>query len=210
MRKSGKLLDRLDVGGDVLALGAVAARGGHRQSAVLVKRRERQSVDFRLDGHLHFGLLPEIEKAPDPGVEFAHVLGRERVVQGQHRHRMFDLAEPAGRRRAHAFRRTIRAHQLGKAFFDRVVALFEGVVGRIGNHRRIGLMISRIMGGDLGGEGGQLRLGLIASVSLATAMSRGASEVAARLVIDAAIIYGPLPCFRGEEGTHLSEARMGR
>ena len=42
------LLDRLDIGGDVLAFGAVAAGGGGDKFAILVAQRHRQPVDLRL------------------------------------------------------------------------------------------------------------------------------------------------------------------
>ena len=43
-------LDRADIGGDVLALGAVAAGGGGDEFAVLVAQRHRKAVDLRLGG----------------------------------------------------------------------------------------------------------------------------------------------------------------
>ena len=51
------VLERFDVGGDVLAFGAVAARRAGDEHAVLVAQRHRQAVDLRLGGERDFLVL---------------------------------------------------------------------------------------------------------------------------------------------------------
>ncbi len=79
--------DGAEIGGDVLALGAVAARRPEGQRAALVGEVDGQPVDLRLgdDGQGRVG--GQAEEAAGAGVEFDEILGREGVVERQHRHR---------------------------------------------------------------------------------------------------------------------------
>ena len=72
------VLERADVGGDVLALGAVAAGGGGDELAVLVAQRHRQPVDLRLGAEVDPVVVGELEEAPDAADEVEHVLARQR------------------------------------------------------------------------------------------------------------------------------------
>ena len=107
-----------DVGGDVLALVAVAAGGGGDEPAVLVADRAGQAVDLGLGGDGERLVGGEPEEAADAGEELDHVLLGEGVVERQHRHGVDDLAEAPDRRRADPLARTVRALELREARLD--------------------------------------------------------------------------------------------
>ena len=96
-------LDRSNVGGDVLALGAVTARRCTDELSALVADRDGQAVDLRLGHDDDRFALVEIEEAPHARDEFADVSILERVAERQHRRVMAELAEGVGGRRADAF-----------------------------------------------------------------------------------------------------------
>ena len=102
------VLQGADIGGDVLALGAVAAGRGGDEFAALVAQRHRQPVDLRLGGKIDPLVVAELEEAADAADEFEHVFFGERVVERQHRHRVADFLEAPGRRRADLLRRRVR------------------------------------------------------------------------------------------------------
>src|ERR1700730_17361172 len=85
------VLERADIGGDVLALGAVAAGGGGDEFAGFVTQRHREPVDFRLGAEVDLVVFAEFQEAPDATDEIEHVRFRKGVVERQHRHRMPDL-----------------------------------------------------------------------------------------------------------------------
>ena len=84
--------DRADVGGDVLALVAVAAGRRLHERPVLVAQRARQAVDLGLGGHGERGLVRKPEKAAHPGAELADLLVGENVGERQHGHGVPTLA----------------------------------------------------------------------------------------------------------------------
>jgi hypothetical protein len=116
------VLQRLDVGGDVLALSTIAACRRLGQLAILVAQRHRQAVDFRLgrDRERLFGV--ELEEAADALDELGHVLLGKRVVEREHRHRVPHLGEPASRRDADFQREAVERAQIGKALLERAIA----------------------------------------------------------------------------------------
>ncbi|MGY3447697.1 hypothetical protein ACVILH_000039 [Bradyrhizobium sp. USDA 4353] len=93
-----------DVGGDVLALGAVAAGGRRNQFATFVAQGHRQPVDLRLGREIDAIVIRELEETRNAADEVAHVLLGEGVVERQHRHGVPDLLETAGRRCADLLR----------------------------------------------------------------------------------------------------------
>ena len=95
--------DRAQVGRDVLARAAIAARGPQDEDAVLVSQADRQAVDLEL-GHVgRSGLaVGQPEAATHPRVEGPQLVGIEGVGQRQHGNAMLDLpqrpaGDPAGR-----------------------------------------------------------------------------------------------------------------
>ena len=154
------VFQRADIGGDVLALGAVAAGGGGDEFAVLVAQRHGEPVDLRLGAEGDFLVVAQFEEAADAGDEIDDVLLRERVVERQHRQRVADFLELAGRRAPDPARRRIRPHEVGEALLDRRVALAQRVVGGVADGRLVLLVIALVVRGDLGRQPGQLGLGL--------------------------------------------------
>ena len=144
------VLQRLHIGGDILAFGAVAARRAGDELAFLVAQRHRQAVDLRLGGECDLLVLRQTQKAADAADEIDDVFFGKGIVERQHRHRVADLGESRRGRRADPLRQAFQRAQLRKARLDRVVALAQRVIGRIRNGRRILLIIAAVMLGDFG------------------------------------------------------------
>ncbi len=157
------VLQRFHIGGDIFALGAVAARRAGDELAVLVAQRHRQAVDLRLGGEYDLLVLRQAQKAADAADEIDDVLLGKGIVERQHRHRMPHFGEARRRRRADPLGQACQRAQLRKARFDRVVALAQRVIGRVRHGRRIVLVIAPVMRGDLGLEPRVLGLGLLFS-----------------------------------------------
>ena len=103
------VLHRAHVGGDVLARGAVAARCGAHQAAVLVRERDGRAVDLELAHHGHHA--PErLRHTLDPRVQLVQVHG---VVQRVHAPGMAHGSELLAHVAAHALRGAGRVDQLG-------------------------------------------------------------------------------------------------
>ena len=154
------LLERADVGGDILAFRAVAARRGRDQLAVLVAQRHRQAVDLGLGGKRHHLVLLQVEEAADAGDEVLHLRGVERVLQRQHRHRVAHLGEATRGRSADLARQAFQRLQIGKFRLDRLVAPPQRVVFGVGDGRRVLLVVGLVVLLDLGFEARVLALRL--------------------------------------------------
>ena len=153
------VLQRADIGGDVLALRAVAAGRGGDEFAALIAQRHRQPVDLRLGGKIDL-VVAELEKALDAADEVEHVLFGKRVVERQHRHRVPDLPEAPRRRRADLLRRRVRRDEFGKALLDGVVALAQRVVFGVGDAWRVVLIVALVVPFELQRQPHVLDLGL--------------------------------------------------
>ncbi len=103
----------------------VAARD---EPAALVAQRAGQPVDLGLGGEGDLLVLRQPQEAAHALDELAHLLVVERVAEREHRHRVADLGEFRGRLRADPAARAIRAHELGKARLDLLVAPPQRVV----------------------------------------------------------------------------------
>ncbi len=143
------VLERADIGGDVLALGAVAARRRGDEFAFLVTQRHREPVDLRLGAEIDPVVVTELEEAADAADEVEHVFLGKRVVERQHRHRVADLPEFAGRRRADLLRRRGAGDEIGKPRLDGIEALAQRVIFGVGNLRRVFLIVSPVVTLDL-------------------------------------------------------------
>ena len=156
-------LQRLDIGGDVLALGAVATRGGANELAILIAQRHRQAVDLRLGAERDLLVVGQAQEAADAADKIDDVVFGERVVERQHRHRVPDLGETPGRRRADPLRQALQRAQLRKARFDGIVAPPQRVIFGVGDARRVVLIVAPVVPGDLGREPRVFGLGLFLS-----------------------------------------------
>jgi hypothetical protein len=81
------------IGGDVLALGTVAARRRHGETPVLIAQRDAKPVDFRLGGDVQWIAFREAQETPDAVEEFQRFVLGENVAQRQHRHLVTHLAK---------------------------------------------------------------------------------------------------------------------
>ena len=159
----GHIGQGLEIGGDVLAHRSVAAGRTLDEFPALIAQAGREPVDLGLGHHLDGDILRQAEKAADAGEEIADIGFLEGIVEGEHGHRMADLGEAGCRRGANLLARAVGPAQLGKTSLDRLVALDQSVIGRVGYLRRILLIIELAVMSDPGreiGKGGlRLRLG---------------------------------------------------
>ena len=152
--------DGANVSGDVLALAAVAARGGNHQAPSLVAQRYRKAVDFHLGGDIERRAGVELQEAPHAANEIARLFIGEDVAERQHAHRVADLGEFRGRRGADLLRRAFRAGQAWKALLQHLDTLPQPVIVRIGDFRLVFLVIKLVMPLQLGRQKLVLGLGL--------------------------------------------------
>ncbi len=175
MSAFGTVASVRDIGGDVLAGDAVAARGAQHEPAVLVAERGREPVDLGLGHHRDRRLfdprhiLGRAEEIADGAEEGAHLVLVEGVVERQHRRRMPHLGEAGGGRGADAARRAVGADEVGKALLDRVIAPAQRVILGVRDLGRVLLVIEPVVVRDRGGQPLQLplRLGLGESAVIA-------------------------------------------
>ena len=156
----GHVRHHADIGGDVLALVAVAAGGGGDEPALLVADRARQAVDLRLGGDRQRLVRRQAQEAADAGDELGDILLAEGVVERQHRHRVHDLAEAADRCRTDPLARAVLALEAGEARLDRKVAPAERVVVRIRDAGVVLLVVAAVVLGDRGREARKFARGL--------------------------------------------------
>ena len=142
------VVQRLDIGGDVLAFAAVAARRAGDELAVLVAQRHRQAVDLRLGGKHDLLIVGKPQEAADAADKIDHVGFGEGVVERQHRHRVPHLGEARRGRDADPLRQAFARAQLRKARLDRGVAPPQLVIFGVGDRRRVFLIIAPIVPGD--------------------------------------------------------------
>ena len=129
------------IGRDVLAFGAVAARRAAHEAAMFVGEVDRQPVDLRFGDERERRIRREAHEAARTSAEFGEFLGVHRVVEREHRHAVADLGEAALRRVADAVGGRVRTNQLRKTRLDRGVAQAQRIVIRVGNLRRVLLMV---------------------------------------------------------------------
>ena len=155
------VMQRADVGGDVFAFGAVAARRGGDQSAVLVAQRHRQAVDLRLSAEVDLVVVGQFEEAADAADEVDHVLLGEGVVERQHRHRVADFGEAARGRGADFERQRLQCAQFRKARLDCRVARAKRVVFGVADGRPVVLVVALVVLRDFLAEARMLRRRLL-------------------------------------------------
>ena len=138
-----------DIGGDILTLKAIAARGGRDKLAVFIAKGAGQAINFRLGGEGEFRCRIQAQKPPDPRDKFRNIFIAEDIGEREHRHDMFDLAKFGGGGRAHAQRGGIGGAQFGKFSLQRLITAAQGVIVRICYGRGVVLIIALVMRGDV-------------------------------------------------------------
>ena len=149
--------DRAQVGGHVLAGGAIAAGRALHEHAALVAQADRQPVQLGLGGEHQVVAIQAFADAAD---EIGHLLVAEGVAQRQHRHRMGDLREAAGRRRAHLGGRRGRVGEFGMRAFQRLEFAYQRVVVGVGQVRVVDLVVAPVGILDAAAEFGDARGGV--------------------------------------------------
>ena len=167
--------DGAHVGADVLARGAVAARGRAHEGAVAVRERHAEAIDLELarvgDG-VGLARAQGLVGASKPLVELVEV---HRVVDRVHARCMRHRGELARDEAAHALGVGVGRHELGMQFLDglelaehpvelgvRYLGVVEGVVAVgvvVEQVAKLGRASSRVLGvrvGRAGGGGGAL------------------------------------------------------
>ena len=158
--------DRAQVGGDVLADGAVAARGALDEKAVLVAQAGRQAVDLGLGDQGERHVLREVQEAPHALQELAHLGRGHGIVERQHGYAVADLAEVLDRRGADPMRRAVGADQIRKARLDRLIALTQRVILGVGDLRGGVAVVQPVVMRDLRREARELGRRLLAAQPL--------------------------------------------
>ena len=95
-------IHRAQIGGDILTLGAVAARRTTHEATVLVGQVDRQAIDLRFGDKCQLGARRQPDKASRAGTELAEFFHAHCIVERQHRHAMaapLRTRSPARRRR---------------------------------------------------------------------------------------------------------------
>ena len=123
MQTQGHVLDGADIGRDVLARRAVAARSGAYERAVLVGECNAAAIDFELAHEL--GQLAErVDHAVHPRVELFDV---HRVIERVHATFMTHRGELLSHRSADALRGRIRIEEHGVLCFELAQFVHERV-----------------------------------------------------------------------------------
>ena len=133
----GDGVDRLHVGGDVLADPAVAPGRAPDELAALVEERHGDAVDLQL---AHVGDVAR-DVALHALAPRRQLVEREGVVERHHRHLVLDGGELRARGAADLLRRRVRRPQLGVLLLDGPQLDDEGVVLGVGDLRRVELVV---------------------------------------------------------------------
>ena len=135
--------DRPQVGGHILASGAVAACRALHEAAALVAERDGEAVDLELGDVAELEGRPgggrQAQPTPHPTVEGAQLILVEDIAQREHRPPVDDLAEGAYWSRADALSRRVGHRQRRECGFDghqlahQPVVLSVGEIGGVGH-----------------------------------------------------------------------------
>src|SRR6185437_15588561 len=75
------VLERADIGGDILPFGAIATRCSGDEFTFLVPQRHRKPVNFRLSAERKLFGVVELQEAANTGNKVYHVLFAKRIVE---------------------------------------------------------------------------------------------------------------------------------
>jgi len=148
----GDRADRLQVGGDVLATGAVAPRRAADEDAVLVHERDGRAVDLRL-GHVGDGLVG-VEPLAHVVAPLLEALEGGHLLERAHRTQVCDLSEALGRSGTDPLGRRARQAQRGIRFLESEQLVHHAVVIRVGE---LGVVEDEVAVGVVVEQASQLR-----------------------------------------------------
>ena len=124
--------DGADVGRDLFAPRAVAARRAADQMAVVVGERDAQAVDFHL-GHVCNRRVAQAGALAHALVEGAQLLVAVDVVEAEQRREVLDRLEAVDRPAGHALRRRIGGDEIGMLSFELLELVQQTVEGFVGD-----------------------------------------------------------------------------
>ena len=161
LEAEGDGADRAQVGGDVLAGRAVAARRPAYEATLLVAQADGEPVDLQLaDVRDRTVLRSQAETAPDARVELAQLVGAEGVAEAEHGRLVPHRREAALDRGPHALGRRVRRHELGMGGLELVELLEEEVVLAVAHRRRVEHVVAVVCvvekDAQLGDPGGRI------------------------------------------------------
>ena len=140
---------RAQVGGDVLAHGAVSACGAAHQHPVFIGEGDREPVELELAHHAERLAVDEGLCPPVPGHELLFVEG---VAQGEHRAGVDGLGEAGDRLRADALGGRVRGYELGVPLLDGAQLPEERVELGVADLGRVEGVVAVVVVVDLGPE----------------------------------------------------------
>ena len=145
-------VNRADIGGDVLALEAVAAGRGLDEFAIHIAKATGKAVDLGLGRHRQRRVDAKPQKAPHAFAELHGLLVREGVRKGEHRHGVTDFRELFRWRSANPLVGGVLARKLRMLGLKLGVTAAEGVIVRVRKRRRIVGVVAPVGPGYLGPE----------------------------------------------------------
>ncbi len=101
------VLQRADIGGDVLALAAVAAGRAGDEFSVFIAKRHGQAVNLRLSRKCDRFVIRKPQESADAANKIDHVLFGKRIVQREHRNSVTHLGKTRRRRRTDVLRQAV-------------------------------------------------------------------------------------------------------
>ena len=147
--REGNGADGLDVGGDVIAYLAVAARGGACQESLLVEQGEGDAIDFGFD-HIVPGLVGQL--AVKERVEVDEIVAGVGLVEAHHGRAVANLLEGGEGRAADALRGRVGGEPLGVRSLEGFELSIERVIVGVADLGARVDIVEAVMAADFGAE----------------------------------------------------------
>ncbi len=148
--------DLAQVGGDVLAGGAIAAGRALHERAILIAQADRQAVELGLGREQQ---LAAVQALIDAAHEVAHFLVAEGIAQRQHRQGVHHFGEARGRPAADLVAGRLGVVQLRMRRFQRLQLAHQRIVLGVGNQLFVMLVVGLCGHGQLLAELGDALAG---------------------------------------------------
>ena len=137
IERRGHVLDREHIGRDVLARGAIAARGRTHKLAVAIGKRDAQAVNLELTGVGNGVLLACPKRLVRAGQPFVKLVETHGVIHGVHALGMGDRLELLAHVATHALRVAVWRDKLGMSGLDVQELVTQTVELGVGHLRRV-------------------------------------------------------------------------
>ncbi len=130
------------IGGDIVALHAVATRHGPDKLSVLVVETDAEAIELQLAADLE---RRTHQSVAHPLPEVGHLLAVVRIAQAEHRSGVEHRLELVVQVAAHALRRTVRVEELGMPGLEVLQFVHQEVEFLVGNDRSILHIVAVVM-----------------------------------------------------------------